>query len=249
MNQVFILNACDILGNTEKGLKGSQITSKLKAFAYEYNVDIPYPSVQAMQEKGCPNKRKALYENVIKFNEEQQYMIIKTLCLEPNIANNKEIKELKAKLYIQYGKEYDNQGEEIKEVLNDISEHWLDKYPRSYRVYNDAMIKYKNNIFNRNILDDLRLSLELLVKDILKNEQSLENQHNELSKFLSKNNSQFFINLFNSLLKSYETYNNNMVKHNKEENSANDIEEQELNFIVQLTNIVMRFLVENDKSK
>ena len=134
-------------------------------------------------------------------------------------------------------------------MLNDISEHWLDKYPRSYRVYNDAMIKYKNNIFNRNILDDLRLSLELLVKDILKNEQSLENQHNELSKFLSKNNSQFFINLFNSLLKSYETYNNNMVKHNKEENSANDIEEQELNFIVQLTNIVMRFLVENDKSK
>lgn len=249
VEQVFIKNACDILGDTNNGLTGSIITDKLSIFAYEYNVDIPFPSTESMKERKCPNKRTALYENIIKFNEEQQYKIIKTLCSEPSIAENSKIKELKAKLAIKYGKKYDDQ-DEIKSYCNDISEHWLDKYPRAYKIYNEAMIKYANNIFNRNLLDDLRLSLELLLKDILKNEQSIESQHNALSNYLlSKNNSQIFINLFNALLKSYETYNNNIVKHYKEDNSANNIEKCELDFIVQITNMVMKFLIENDRTE
>ena len=248
MNQAFLQSACEILGNTNYGLTGSQITNKLKAFAYEYNKEIPYPSVEAMKDEKCPNKRTALYKNILSFEEYQQYKIIKTLCDEPNICNNNNIKELKNKLFMQYGKKYDNQFDDIILSSNDFSEHWLDKYTRAYNVYKEAMIKYSNHIFNRNILDDLRLSLELLIKDILKNEQSLENQNTKLSIFLrGKSNSQQIINLFNTLLNGYETYHNNTVKHYRESNSAENIKENELNFIVELTNIVMRFLVENDK--
>lgn len=250
MNQVFIKSACDILGDTNNGLTGSKIIGKLKAYAYEYNVDIPYPTLESMKEKSCPNKRTALYENILPFNEEQQYQIIKNLCSEPNICDMEEIKELKAKLFLQYGKKYDSQNQEIKIATKNISEHWLDKYPRAYKVYKDAMIKLDNGIFNRNLLDDLRLSLELLVKDILHNEQSLENQNRELSIFLKDcNNSQLVINLFNNLLNSYETYHNNTVKHYKETNSAENIKETELNFIVELTNVVMKFLIENNTKK
>lgn len=248
MNQVFISNACDILGDTNEGLTGSQIIKKIKAYAYEYNVDIPYPTSESMQEKPCPNKRTALYENILSFNEDQQYIIIKDLCSEPKICDNEKVKDLKAKLFMQYGQKYDDQNCEIKTSSMDISEHWLDKYPRAYKVYKEAIIKLNNGIFNRNLLDDLRLSLELLIKDILHNEQSLENQNRQLSIFLKDcNNSQQAINLINTLLNSYETYHNNTVKHYKEANSAENIEEAELNFIVELTNIVMRFLIENDK--
>jgi len=248
MNQVFISEACEILGDTNNGLTGSQIIRKLKAYAYEYNIDIPYPTLELMKEKNCPNKRTALYENILPFNEEQQYIILKDLCSDSNICNDEKVKDLKAKLFIQYGKKYNNQSYELKSSSVDISEHWLDKYPRAYKVYKDAIIKLDNGIFNRNLLDDLRLSLELLLKDILHNEQSLENQNKELSNFLKNcNNSQQLINLFNGLLKSYETYHNNTVKHYKEENSAENMQENELHFIVELTNIVMRFIIENDK--
>ena len=47
--------------------------------------------------------------------------------------------------------------------------------------------KKNNNIYTRNLLDDLRFSLEVLVKAILKNSKSLENQKAELGNFLKEN--------------------------------------------------------------
>ena len=247
MDQIFIKKACDILGDTDNGLSTTQIIEILGVYAYKYGKNIPITSIESMREQSIPNKRTALYKNMLSFNEEEQYRIIRDLCDEPKLKDDVNVKELKSKLFLQYGKMYDNK-EKILVSSKEISEHWLDKYPRAYKVYKEAMIKYSNKIFNRNILDDLRLSLELLVKDILKNEQSLENQNKELSVFLLENsNSQQIINLFNTLLKSYETYHNNIVKHYKESNSAENIKENELDFIVELTNIVIKFLIENDK--
>lgn len=38
--------------------------------------------------------------------------------------------------------------------------HWLIQYPRSLKVYNEALVKYDNRIYERTILDDMRLAFE-----------------------------------------------------------------------------------------
>ena len=151
-------------------------------------------------------------------------------------------------MILQYGDKYYNQKQEIVGNSKVISEHWLKEYSQVYEIYNEAMVKYNNNIFDRNLLDDLRLSLELLLKVILKNEKSLENQNNELSKFLNKKqNTQIFINFFNTILNAYTTYQNNIVKHIRNFENLNKIEKEELDFFVELTNNIMKFLIENNK--
>ena len=248
MDRVFIRKASDIIGETNTGLSGSKIVEYLSDYAYKYNVNIPYPTVDSMKEKCCKNKRTALYENLSSFNEEQQYLILKNLCELPIFGENNDVKELKTKLILQYGDKYYNQKQEIVENSKVISEHWLKEYSQVYEIYNEAMVKYNNNIFDRNLLDDLRLSLELLLKVILKNEKSLENQNNELSKFLNeKQNTQIFINFFNTILNAYTTYQNNIVKHIKNFKKLNKTEKEELDFFVELTNNIMKFLIENNK--
>lgn len=44
--------------------------------------------------------------------------------------------------------------------------HWLSQYPRSLKIYNEALVKYDNRIYERNILDDMRLAFELLLKEM-----------------------------------------------------------------------------------
>ena len=54
--------------------------------------------------------------------------------------------------------------------------------PRAQEVYKSGITKYTAKNYERNILDDMRLSLELLVKQFLGNEKSLENQVSMLGK-------------------------------------------------------------------
>ena len=42
ISTIFINQASDILGDTTKGLTGSQIVESLRAYAVESNIDIPF---------------------------------------------------------------------------------------------------------------------------------------------------------------------------------------------------------------
>lgn len=241
MNNTFLKNACDIIGKTEGGLTTTQIIEYTKGYAYEYNVEIPYPTMSEYKDKGCSNKRTALYENLLKFNDEQQCIIIKELCNLPQIKDDKQIIELKTKLLKLYG---DNQQIYKYELETSIEEvkNWLDDYPKVKEKYNEAMLKLNNDIFERNILDDLRVSLELLLKEVLHNEKSLENQNKELSNYLiQNNNSQAVVTLYNAILNAYCTFQNNEVKHIKANNK--DKNKNEIEFILETTNLLMKYLI------
>ncbi len=157
----FIRFAADILGDTEHGLSGAKIVEATSAYAVEYDVNIPHASTRFK----APNKRTALYENLKRFTPEQQYRIIKELCAHPSLSSpdSARIKDLKVKLMSRYG--HFSAGEEsgeINETLIEETRHWLDSYLDVLTLYNDALRKYENRISHRNLLDDLRLSLELL---------------------------------------------------------------------------------------
>ncbi|HEY5124686.1 MAG TPA: hypothetical protein VIK14_13225 [Ignavibacteria bacterium] len=114
----------------------------------------------------------------------------------------------------------------------------LKDYPEAGRIYQSALNKLNEGKNERNLLDDLRLSLEILLKKLLANNKSLENQTNEIGSFLkSKYISGEVRNMFIKLIDYYSKYQNNYIKHN------NLVIRAEIDLIVNLTGAFINFLI------
>jgi hypothetical protein len=115
------------------------------------------------------------------------------------------------------------------------TQDFLAEYPSSQKLFNEAIDKYKQGIYLRNMLDDMRLALETFLKEILNNQKSLENQLSEIGKFQKdKGKSQEFINMFEKLLDYYAKYQNKYVKHD------DAVKPTEIDFVIGLTALFMR---------
>ena len=106
----------------------------------------------------------------------------------------------------------------------------LDSCPEAKRLFNQALEKCSRGGYERNALDDMRLSLELFLKQKLGNSQSLENQIKNIGKYQKeKGRSAEFTNMFKSLLDYYSKYQNEHVKHN------DNVNQGEMDFVIKLT--------------
>lgn len=230
----FLSHACDILADTNAGLTGSKIAEYCAEYAVDFNVDIPYGTYPFFN---SPNKRTALLKNLQAFKPEQQYAIIKELCELEKWSDESKIKDLKIKLITRFGSLF--QGSEcINEILIEETKHWLEPYAKSKQNYLYALNKFNNGVFLRNSLDDLRLSLELLLQEIFGNSKSLENQINEVgSMVISKKGSKEFANMFQKLVEYYTKYQNTYIKHDDR------VMELEIEFIFELTSSFMKHFV------
>lgn len=235
ITSAFINNASDILAETNYGLTGSKIAEYCNAYAVDYGVDIPYSEYPFPD---APNKRTALRENLKCFEPEQQYTIIKELCELDKLKEAEGVRELKLKLISQYSSEFGSSESGVEEVLVKGTRHWLNDYPESLALYEQALLKHQNKVFERNLLDDLRLSLELLLKKVLGNDKSLENQLPHIGQFFkSKGCSKELTNMFMKLLDYYAKYNNEYVKH------SDSIKDTEIDFLFELTSSFMRLMI------
>ena len=240
IDNTFIAFASNILGGTDSGLSGREICKYFAEYAVNYSVVIPYTSYP---NKDFPNKRTALEKNLKCFTPEQQYKIIDELCRLPKFSKNEKVQDLLIKLVSRY-QEFSTEKNELPEIVLNTKE-WLDDYPKAKKHYEDALNKKNNDIYTRNLLDDLRCSLEALVKAILKNSKSLENQKAELGNFLKKHSISVEIrNLYtDKILEFYTDYQNHNVKHNENYN------EIEVDFIFEQTVVLMRLLIKLDNRK
>jgi hypothetical protein len=90
----------------------------------------------------------------------------------------------------------------------------------------------------RDVVDNLRLSLELTMRDVLGNTKSLENQQPVLGAFLKdKEVGGEVANMYLKLIDLYSKFQNDRAKH------GNKVQEQEVEFILYLTGTFIRFLV------
>lgn len=127
-----------------------------------------------------------------------------------------------------------------EKLVNDNLD-WLNNYPNSYQLFRDALLSVGIKGKERHVIDNLRLSLELLVKAILNNNKSLENQKSELSLFFkSKNSSSEISNLFMQMLDYFTKYQNDKAKH------SDRAKADEVEFILYITGNLMRFLLTRD---
>ena len=140
-------------------------------------------------------------------------------------------------LFRSYG-HFNTELDSVNEMLIDETKHWLDSFDDVLSLYDEALLKFKNNIFERNLLDDLRLALEKLLKHIFKNSKSLENQISDLGAFISsKGGSKELANMFQKLVDYYSKYQNSYVKHDDK------VIEEEIEFMFELTSSFMKHLI------
>lgn len=126
----------------------------------------------------------------------------------------------------------------LDEKLVDDNLKWLVDYPKAYSAFTNALKDFEDKTKLREVVDNLRLSLELFLKEFLENNKSLENQQAEIGKFLkSKATSPEIGNLYWTLIDSYSKYQNANAKHN------NSVKEHEVEFILYLTGSFIRFLI------
>ncbi|MBF0785536.1 hypothetical protein E4T80_08700 [Muribacter muris] len=239
IDNAFLSYAASILADTNDGLSGSEICKFCNQYAVEYNKTIKYTQQPFKKDTSNINKAQALQENLACFESEQQFVIIRNLCDLVKFANNQKVNELKLTLIKNYGYLAPQEiAEQILETVNQVR-HWLDNYPEAKGHYEAALEKKNSKIYGRNLLDDLRLSLESLIKEILEKQKSLENLKSDLGNFLAKRNINVEIRNFyiSTVFDFFVKYQNERVKHN------DLFKDFEVGFIFNQTTILMQFLI------
>lgn len=232
IDETFLTYASEILGDTDYGLSDLEIKKYCSEYAAKLDISLP------SSDKKYPNKRTRLFEYLKSIvNIRQCATLIYELTLFSKVQDNDKVKILRYKLVEKYGEYIDNKITD-KEIIQKVK-HWLEKYPKAYSKYNQAIILHDSRNFTRNILDNMRLSLELLLKEILKNEKSLENQDQELLKQLKEHNiSQYIRNMFKSIIDMYCKYNNENIKHD------DNVNIKEMDYMIDQTSIMMKFIID-----
>jgi hypothetical protein len=232
----FLQYAADILADTNSGLSGPTIVKATGAYAIEYDVTLPHPTYPFQ----ASNKRTALYENLREFTGQQQYRILRELADHRSFGFSRSAArtELKQRLATRYAHLAEHPSADVNETLIEETRHWLQEYPDSLSLYNAAFAKLEAGSFHRNLLDDLRLSLEKFLRGIFGNEKSLENQISNLGTHIkSKGGSPELANMFVKLVDYYAKYQNTYVKHD------DGVNEAEVEFIFEITSSFMKHLV------
>ena len=154
--------------------------------------------------------------------------------LNPTAAN-----KLKVQLFTRYSHlSSEANPNDLNQALVEETKHWLSAIPKSLDLYIQAESKLSHGIFDRNVLDDLRLALETLLHELLENHKSLENQLQPLGAFIKeRDGSPELANMFVKLIEYYAKYQNTYVKHDAA------VVEQEVDFIFEITSCFMRHLV------
>lgn len=90
--------ACDVLGDTNRGLSGKKLIGYCNTFAVEHDVRIPH----ATYPFDATSKRTALFENVQAFSPRVQYRLLMEISDDWHYRANKEVKEIRALIEKRY---------------------------------------------------------------------------------------------------------------------------------------------------
>ena len=121
---------------------------------------------------------------------------------------------------------------------------WLDKYKITKEHFSSAVKMQRKKQNYRNIIDELRFSLESFFQQLFSNKKTLENQKNNVGEFLKNNNiSTTISNMYIKLFDLYTVYNNDNAKH------GDNITEQEIDYLIYLTGSFIRLILQIEESK
>lgn len=220
-----------LLNEIEDKLKdlytGSEIIRLTNNYAEEIGKEVTFHVV------GYNSKKDILAQNIADLGYEGQIGFFR------EIQKLSPVKEDEA-LVAQINDLLANANSSNQKARDDI-DAILSKYP-------DNIIKTWHDAFNffdqgdyRNSLDSIRLTLELVVREILNNGKSIEHQTKELGKYLeSRGISKEFRNLFFRVLDMYNKIQNDFAKHS----TPDGLKVSEIRFLMNQAVIILKFLDE-----
>jgi hypothetical protein len=138
---------------------------------------------------------------------------------------------------------YPSGAKVLDEGVVDANLLWLQNYPNILKSFETALTIYlrKDESQYRNLLDNLRFSIEQLLKNVLGNEKSLEKQ-DVLPYLASRGLHSHIVGMFHDLLfDGFAKYQNDAVKHGEKYTA------QEIEFMIYLTGTFMRFIIQVSK--
>jgi len=234
----FLARAADVLGDTNSGLSGRNIMREFNRYGERWDVNVPYPeSLEGV------NKRSCILESLKVFSGQQQFTIIDELARHPSFAIGAPSNDGRTKLrHDLHSKHFAFKTETLSKELDlplvEETRHWLESHPTALGLFDKAKAKYDLGGMGRNVLDDLRLSLEKLLHSVLANDKSLENQVPPLGKHLKeKGCSKELANMLEKLLRYYCDFQNDHVKHD------DDVKEEEIEIVFEMTAAFMKHIV------
>lgn len=127
-----------------------------------------------------------------------------------------------------------------EKLVNDNLD-WLSGYPGIYKPFKNALELYQEKKYTRELLDNLRFSLEQFLKTVLE----LKKPYNKKlgNYFKGKKISPEIRNMYTTVYSYFEGYQNENVKHNENFNPL------EIEFIIYLTGTFIRFLTQTKEEK
>jgi hypothetical protein len=130
---------------------------------------------------------------------------------------------------------------ELDAALVEEPLEWLGAYPKVAGHFEEALkiVLARDTAKYRNALDNLRWSLEQLLRAVLKNRKPIEKQSDILLPWLKeKGIHQQVLNMYLDLLKRFAQYQNDAVKHGDAWSPA------ELEMVIYITGALMRMLLQ-----
>ena len=115
---------------------------------------------------------------------------------------------------------------------------WLKDYPKAYKTYSIALKQYSEQIYIRDVADNLRKTLEAFLQEFLDNTKNLETNKNEICRYLGECGVDAGISgLFQPLINSYKNINDRIAKHN------DAVDAKLLEFLLYQTGVLIRMVL------
>lgn len=209
----------------------NEIINLTKTYAEGIGKEVPIKIVH------FNSKKDIISANLGIFSNEEKINFLFQIKEHSKVKNDSELCQEINKAVSSGSQQVIRSRNSITDILSKYPSKIMEQWQRSYYFYDRSDY--------RNALDNIRLTIELLVKNITGSDASLENQHKNLGIFLeSEGISKEIRNLFLKMLNMYEKIQNNEAKHSV----PDGLDQKEITLLMNQSAVIIKFLTDcNEK--
>ena len=227
---VMLLN--DIEDQLKELFTGNEIISLTNEFADSVGEKVTFHSV------GFNSKKDILTRNINDLSDDAKIKFFKEIKLVHNVASKPKLVQQIDELIDDAELDNSSARKSISDLLSKHSNKVVQSWKNAVRFYEQEQY--------RDALDSIRLTMELLFKEVLGNAKSLENQKETLGKYLKQHGiSTQFRNLFFRILDMYEKIQNDNAKHDV----PDKLSREEISFLMNESVLIIKFISDCDRGR
>lgn len=231
-NRIPLVLLNDVEDQISQHFSANELIDLTYEFAKSYNKSIPVDEPNY----GSFNKKELLSTNLNVLSDNEKIEFLSQIKYHSRLCEDDFLRDEIDLLVKDASNGVIKARNSVSTLLETYSIDLKNQWKRTYRFY--------DHLDYRNALDNMRLTIELLIKRITGSEASLENQKSALGKFFEdKDISKEVRNLFFKMLDMYEKIQNHEAKHNLPQN----LNSKEIKFLMNQSTVIIKFLIDCDK--